>query len=56
MHERLGNTARKETDDDVPNKMKHYFLLLSLMICEDKIAAISDRLVRSYAKMEEVPE
>jgi hypothetical protein len=50
MHERLGDITRDETDDDVPDKMKHYFLLVSLVICEDKIAAISDLRIQRDAK------
>jgi hypothetical protein len=29
MHQGLGDTAHKEADKDIPNEMKHYFLLLT---------------------------
>jgi hypothetical protein len=29
MHERLGDTTHKEADEDIPNEVKHYFLLLT---------------------------
>jgi hypothetical protein len=29
MHERFGDTTHKETDKDIPNEMKHCFLLLT---------------------------
>jgi len=29
MHERLGDTTYEEADEDVPNEVKHYFLLLT---------------------------
>jgi hypothetical protein len=29
MHERLGDTTCEEADEDIPNEMKHYFVLTS---------------------------
>jgi hypothetical protein len=29
MHERLGDTTRNEADKDIPNEVKHCFLLLT---------------------------
>jgi hypothetical protein len=29
MHERLGDTTHEEADKDIPDEVKHYFLLLT---------------------------
>jgi len=50
MHERFSDAARNETDDDIPDEMKHLSSFLNLMIPKIKMAPISDPLCSSHVK------
>jgi hypothetical protein len=59
MHERLGDTTCEEADEDIPNEVKHYFLLLTpdsaeiarsnIRIAGQKLFKISNANTRALA-------
>jgi hypothetical protein len=49
VHERLGDAAHKEPDKDIPNEMKHYFLLVTSAIWKSTLA-IAKSPIESHAK------
>src|SRR5438093_7588970 len=51
MHQRFRDTAGEEPDNDIPDKMKHDFLLRIVQIWKSNPAPLSDWPVESHAKL-----